>query len=84
MLDKALKSGERIMETVVTQFQMNMDSMDWIEIRAWLCRMDDTELGRASLLPDKPKAAKLDTLDAVTESNKCSHCGKKGHGPDKC
>ena len=83
MLDSALKSGERTMDNLITSLQMQMGEMTWPEITSYLSRFDDSSLGSARLIPDKPKAAKLDTIAAI-EKRDCKHCGKAGHIIDKC
>ena len=83
MLDTGLRSGEKVMDNLVTSLQMQMADMTWMQVTTYLSRFDDTSLGSARLLPEKPKASRLDSVAAV-EKMKCSHCKKNGHSPDKC
>ena len=83
MLDTGLRSGEKVMDNLVTSLQMQMADMTWMQVTTYLSRFDDTSLGSARLVPEKPKASRLDSVAAV-EKMKCSHCKKNGHSPDKC
>ena len=85
MLDSALKSGEKVMETLVTSLQLQIGDMTWVQIVSYLSQFDDTALGSARLVPDKPKSSRLDTIAAIDRKKKsCDHCGKPNHTPEKC
>jgi len=85
ILYKALKSGEKIMESVITQLQLQFIQQNWEEISQFIKNFDDTELGKQRLLPDKPKAGKMDTIAAVYDKTiLCTHCKKKGHDKKNC
>lgn len=87
LLDSALRSGEKIMETLVTSLQLQIGAMTWVEISTYLSQFDDTALGSARLVPEKPKALHLDSVAFIGKKKKdikCTHCGKLYHTPEKC
>ena len=99
LLDKCLRSGEKVMDNVINTLQMNMAPMTWVEVTSYLSRYDDTEMGSARILPSKPRGNNLDSVAFIQGDKKntnykklnqekknvvCSSCNKRGHDEKNC